>query len=1110
MLLKRFKRLLAVFIAALFAVSAFGGLFVFKGRAVSAASDYSVFTETQLSIPNGQFNNSSGATSSGTWPKTPSDWMGAALNNSSTAKLYHGVISMDHNVYNDVKILDEQYKLGDGVEVPKNPFSDPHIYPALSKIDSGYHALMINTKDARAAYAYTSASLTLEANKCYEISVWVLTLAFSESGASVKLVDADTNLSIGTQANHEKGIDAELLAFRNIDTSEVTDTWREYTFNVQTYFTPMNIKVSLGVGDEAVERGVKTSGIAFFDNVTGRTISREDFEINAAKGERSNFISYSFLKEGLKRGEIGSDNTSYIKNGSFDSAPDKMEGWTWINGISDWNWGRTGARAPNHVGIKPSVADLSADKIASPFGKDEALRIRNDVTPSASGVISAPFTFQRYRFYRLSVWYRTLEGGQASIYLTTPNTDSDALIKANARKVLSSMTSLSSADNGDTENWQQAVFYIKGCPVYDIENVSLELWLGYGDFESTGTHSKGIAYFDMINIQYIDSGEYALHSASGTAVTLDTFAGASAVTNGNFSDIEYTDFDDFDLSPVGGTINYRPINPLAPASWTFVTGEDKSLNPAGLDFDFNDSAVTRGVVTGDETYSRVPAPSPSRRNVLTIRNSGKSAAGYSSPEIAVSPGGYQRISVWVSVRDGAMSFLQLTENGRPVATIEYDKKNPLQTGRWYLYSFIVWADADVSSLTLTLWNGWCSEESGNKEKNLSSGEVYFANVNSDTATADDYFAAVAEATTAKAKKTLVTSMAVDMVSNFGLFGNSGGLLKTPFRHNAAGTGGNVSSGILDTEVFTSDERDELGTGNPGVSKDGLRYVLAINNRTQTAFNYKSVKSQTLNASSYYRVTVSAQTAGISGHGAFISLAGLDRELEAERKEAVFSGFKTNDNETEITKETIGGTVIDVERPMIYREYKTYTFLIATGNNPLTFNYELGLGNVSRPTRTETAGYAFFDDMNVESISMAEFRGTSENIVNLIKLSYITSTEKAPGKTDREKGLWDWMWLPTVLLGLALLFVLGMVGVRKVAPAVGKYIQKYRKSQAASYDRSEIGKSAKPGKARKQASDGYENIVEVRTVKPEVTADEKAADGEAKADKPDAYTDYFED
>ena len=1083
MKLAKVKKPLSLFIAALFALTALwgGAAYAFKFKAASAAD--TSFKAAALSIANGEFNSSSSSSSSSSFPKSPSDWTGAAAGGADSSGLYHGVISMKGAVYYNDDVL-KDYHLGDGVHVPKNPFSDPQAYPDASKIDSGENALMINTKAAAGAFAYTSGSLTLEANKYYKISAWVLTFKFTDSGASVRLVDADTNLPIGTKAKFDpdpaKNIAENLLAFNNIDTSEYKDEWREYKFFVQTSFTPMNIKVSLGIGGD----GRTAKGVAFFDHVTGTTVRRTDFEDNA-KVSAENFLSYSFVTEGAKRGRVTADNTSFIQNGEFKSG---MDNWTWINDKDkhpDW-WGPKNSLRPNNPG-EPGVAALSAENAVSPFGRTETLRIKNH-SASASGVISAPFSLQRFRYYRLSVWYLTLDGGQANLYLSTPDTAKTD----NSRITISSISSLSSGENSDMENWQQATFYIKGSSIKDYDNVSLELWLGWGSSKSAGTHSAGTVYFDKIEIQYLDSAEYAKYSGNGTAVSLgealDNLNLLSSITNGNFLDVEYTDFDDFDLTPVKGIINYRPNAPLSPSSWTFSSGEDKSLNAKAVGFKYNDTAVSRGVIAGNETYSGAPG-SKYASTALTVQNNGLSAAGYTSPDISVSPDSFQKISVSVSTKGGAKAFLQLTENGSPVSTIE---NITTKEGQWEIYSFIVKTGGDTSSLKLTLWNGWCSEDVSNPKKNLSAGAVYFAKADSEPGNEADYNAAVAD-------DRQKTSKPVDMESNFGLFGNSDGALKTPFRYYGAGVSGGsdyVSGGILDTKSFTTVSRDDLGTDNPGTTSDSLRYVLTVNNKTATAYKYTYSKSKTLNASSYYKVTVSVQTAEVSGaekgrgFGAYIALNGIP--------DAVFSGIVTD----EIKKDSEG-------KEQSTRQYKTYTFLIATGDSPMNFNYELGLGDVKRSS-SWTKGYAFFEDMKVVPSDKMEYNGTSADVQNLMKLSFITSAEKAPETSEKDKSAWDWMWLPTVLFGLALLFVLVMVGIRRVAPAMGRLIQKNKTAKAATYDREESTKASKRRTPKASAGDdGYIDVVETVRAKPETKADkEEKADGAET--KPDAYTDYFED
>ena len=1086
----RMKKLLFIALAAVFCLSALpGGAFsASKPKTVSAAEG--VFKQTTLSIPNGQFGENSGS-----YPGEPSQWTGEPLNGSSTAKMYGGVISMNHMVYNFNNVL-EEYHLGDGVDVPKNPFSRGN------SEDSKEQALMINTKDASAAYAYMSPALTLEANACYEISAWVLTLPFKESGASIRLVDAETHLSIGRKANTKGAADAteKLMAFRNIDTSgynvnpqpgqEDMKNWREYRFNVQTSFTPLNIKVSLSVGDDGREDGVKTKGIAFFDNVTGKTIKRSVFEEKALTAS-SDFLSYSFEEEMKGRGKIETPNTSLFANGDFTDGADGLDGWEWIDYTKTDEkgnriYGKPGQSNANNR-QRPRVADLNEDYVISPFTKTEpgfentALKISHpadeeeedkSLYASASGIISSPFTLQRFRHYRLSVWFLTLYGAQANIYLSMPD---DSTYSGGApRKYLGDgMKALSSAENVNTENWQQVSFYIKGSSVEDYKGVALELWLGYGDFKDKSAYSTGTVYFDKIEIQYLDTGEYAKYSPNGTALSLDEFAAAPAVANGNFTDIEYTDIEDY--FKIDGVGNSSVKKPFSPASWTFVNGQDKGLNPKAVDFDYNDTAVTRGVIASSEG----PKPDSSKpRTVLQVQNAWASAAGYSSQDISLSTNSYQKISVWVYTGQGAKAFLQLTEGSNPVALIEnIDTRVGMGADRqWINYSFIVWA-GDSVSLKLTLWNGWCSEKAYEPYKNLSQGAVWFAAVDSQSSNADDY-----DKYSDGSDKTVKT---VDLSSNFGLFDNSSGALKVPYRYTVSGTGDpdrDFSGGIFDAKNFSSSDGEI--PFNPKTSNDELfRYVLMANNRVLSAFKYTSVKSFTLSSSSYYKVTVSVKTAqlsGASGHGAYIGLAGI--------KNASISGIKSDD------------------------KYTTYTFYIATGNESLSFNYEMGLGDVKR-TSTYTKGFAFFDDISYQTISLVEYNNAGTE--KAVKLSFLSS-ETAAAENDVGKGFWDWYWLPTLLFGLALLFVLVILAVRKLVPVLAEAFGTWRRNRkAASYDR-ESGSKAAPKRRPAATTDdeGYIDVVENVRVKPvsDAPAGDKPEVSEEtqEAKTGGAYDDYFED
>lgn len=1080
----RMKKLLFASLAAVFGITAlYSGAFSLSAHITASAADRS-FQSAALSISNGQFNESS----SSSFPKEPSQWTGEALSGSA-ATMYNGVVSMDPGVYNYNGVL-ESYHWGDLATKPKNPFSDKSMFANAAAIDDGFNALMINTKDANGAFAYTSASVTFEANACYEITVYVLTFGFTKGGASVKLVDAETNLSLGNKEDLLiNKTDEKMMAFRGIDTSKYVDgstlNWRPYTFNIQTSFTPVNAKVWLSVGDDGREAGSGTKGIAFFDNITGATISREKFAENAVKNAgRPDFLSYSFEEEAKERGKIEANNSSFIKNGDFtqngdfntlDPAGKKgLYGWERIDyenrgsvifGTKDKDGRPFQWNAANYQ--DPRVTNLSEDGAFSPFIKtagyeDTALRIKHPNGASASGVISSPFTLQRFRYYRISVWFLTLDSAQANIYLSMPNPDYPRESGA-PRKTLSSMSALSSADNANTENWQQASFYVKGSAVGDFSGVSLELWLGYGDSKASSTFSSGAVYFDRIEIQYLDTAEYNKYSGNGTAVTLDEFAALSSITNGNFNEFEYEDIGDYFILDNGNSVMTAP---LSPASWTFVNGEDTTLNPGAAEFGYNDDTVVRGVVAGGNAALGAPE-SGDYNTVLRISNGGLSAAGYTSPDISLSSSSYQKISVWVNTSENSKAFLQLTENGNPIALLENIKTG----GVWRNYSFIVWT-GDGVSLKLTLWNGWCGTQSA-PYKNLSQGTVCFAKADSVSATKEDYDAASGD-------KTVKT---VDMNTNFGLFDNTAGSLKTPYRYTLSSADErNVSGGILDTREFAA---ETISVPNPGSTDNAFRYVLMVNNLSATASKYTSVRSVSLSSSSYYKISVSVKTADLSGtgssYGACIGLAGVKKDVK--NNNPVISGIKSDG------------------------KYTVYTFYIATGDEAITFNYELGLGDLSRPS-TYTKGFAFFEDMSYATMNPAEYRNATAETGKSVKLSFMTAAAETP-ENDLGKGFWDWYWLPTLLFGAALLFVFIAIGVRKLIPALASAVEARRRNKAAaSYSRGEDEPRRKPSAAD---DDGYIDVVE--TVRPKADRDAEAGqadapDGKAKAD--DAYDDYFED
>ena len=230
------QKLTAMIIAFAMILSTF--TFVSTGSSFTAdAAITEAFQNTSVSVPNGEFNESSGAA-----PRVPSSWTSAPLGNTPEGGTVNGVVDLSlSNITKDNAL--ENLKL-DGYDEFKHGISD-HLTP-FGKDDGKFEgsdsdALMINSNGSKVAYGYKSATLSLTSNSYYKISAWVKTGAFgsgTNDGASIKITGLKNP-----------------LVFSGIDTSSEEKTlindygWREYSFFIETstmYNSSVEISLQLG------------------------------------------------------------------------------------------------------------------------------------------------------------------------------------------------------------------------------------------------------------------------------------------------------------------------------------------------------------------------------------------------------------------------------------------------------------------------------------------------------------------------------------------------------------------------------------------------------------------------------------------------------------------------------------------------------------------------------------------------------------------------------------------------------------------------------------------------------------------------------------------------
>ncbi len=200
--------------------------------------------------------------------------------------------------------------------------------------------------------------------------------------------------------------------------------------------------------------------------------------------------------------------------------------------------------------------------------------------------------------YRLAVWVRT-EGIDSKL---------GANIDLFGGKDKDSLEVIASVTTFNNEEWQEIAFYILG-DVVDINIVNLKVILGSGTRFSTESYIEGKLYASLINYSEIEYSEYNSSSKSGNEIKEyqfnSTAAASSSVTNGNFSEIKYTDTDEeeFDdegkLTGVGATSSWTALttktntyNKVDNLSYVGVSGTTYELNWSGvkgIDKDGNDT-----------------------------------------------------------------------------------------------------------------------------------------------------------------------------------------------------------------------------------------------------------------------------------------------------------------------------------------------------------------------------------------------------------------------------------------------------------------------------------------------------------------------------------------
>lgn len=286
-----------------------------------------------------------------------------------------------------------------------------------------------------------------------------------------------------------------------------------------------------------------------------------------------------------------------------------------------------------------------------------------------------------------------------------------------------------------------------------------------------------------------------------------------------------------------------------------------------------------------------------------------------------------------------------------------------------------------------------------------------------------------------------------------------------------------------------------------------RNALMLKNSTENESGFRS-PSATLSADSYAMVTVRVRT--VKGT---VRLQLVDSDGNVLKVEGVKAIMKKDEDGKETDDvaylEKYASGEMKKEGVTSESGWTTYTFLLKSGDDSLTFHLEMWLNGVASGN---SYAYAFFDDVVMKTDLAKDAYNLFEETIpegeleeTVFDYSGLYSEPERNDDSDddtadddtadddtadtTETGSFDWTALTMVLLAVALLFALGAVVYRKVKESK-KFKKKAPKTGKASYHRDNVKYSSK--KAAIEDKSEEETADETTEEPTEEVADETVA------------------
>lgn len=789
-------------------------------------------TTATLKVSNGRFDFGTTSLSSSA---TPNGWSlvtgNSGSNDSAPSSLgYNAIIDAskfadNYNKYSTTYYTKSEadpdkkssYVPAGSLEAIANENNDNRIQKLIDG-SVGTNVFMLSQQLMTAQGVKSSRSITIEKNKLYALSLNVYTYGVHGAGASIILSGSDgkdiviKGISAAPSDNVFIGstkIDSNSYA-AGTDQGVTTDGWKTYTFYIQgNQFKDYSYNMTVWLGTEgtssntAVEytnwnsdktqttykaNGTFSNGWLFMDELNLKEIAADDVPSTLVKDvndkqtldlTEAGMSAYEGLKVDLTTTNM-SPFDGMLANTTGTSSQEGIDVIADTNGIPQgWvsNFDLTDSKAPLAKGlVREGVVELEKDALPYDTVDKHAYQIK--ITgDSRYEIETQTFTIEKNKFYRISVWVKTIDVKETSgAYVSLVK-------KGDTVKDDSTLTTFSQINTNSDENgfdaylndWCELTMLVKGSEKEDV-TVSLKFALGSGDRWASSTLTSGSMFVANVNGASISQTVYD-NTSTGTYVKNVNLASASSsytFTNGAFDDYDTKD----ENLEEGKSLNEQNAA-ATPSNWTF---SDKTLKP-----NTSESNLVAGIVAlnttdnksfshSDQTTAVFPNVAPSvfdsfygnfydvntdlasfpgkKAQLLAIgSNNGTTgyAAGFSSGSVTLSANGYYALSVYARTVGNTTFSIYLTGESSVDSTNESGASAFVETktaseSEWAKYTFYIRTGQSSVSVKLNLWlgqdttygtvEGETSELQAENAK--SNGTVFFDNVTYNTIDEDTY------------------------------------------------------------------------------------------------------------------------------------------------------------------------------------------------------------------------------------------------------------------------------------------------------------------------------------------------------------------------------------